>query len=74
MQQTHSDQAALMRQGVMVAVGLAVLTIVEFLVATGHLAASFFLLAMIALAKIAPIAINFMHIGKLFAGEEGEHV
>ena len=69
MESTHSNQSALLRLGVMVALGLAVLTIVEYGVATGNLAASFFLIAMIALAKIVLIAINFMHIGKVFQGE-----
>ncbi len=72
MEQTHSNQSALRRLGIMVAIGLAILTIVEFGVATGNLAASFFLIAMIALAKIALIATNFMHIGKLFQGEGAE--
>ncbi len=72
MKSTHSDQSALMRLGVIVALGLAALTIVEFGVATGNLAASFFLIAMIALAKIALILANFMHIGKLFQGEGAE--
>ncbi len=58
-----------MRLGMMVALGLAMLTIVEYGVATGNLAASFFLIAMIALAKIALIITNFMHIGKLFQGK-----
>ncbi len=61
-----------MRLGMMVALGLAFLTIIEYGVATGNLAASFFLIAMIALAKIALIITNFMHVGKLFQGEGAE--
>ena len=73
MQETHADKLALMRQGVMVFLELAVLTGVEFAVATGHLAASLFFLALIALAKVALIGTYFMHAGKLFHAEEGEH-
>ncbi len=72
MEHVHSNQSALMRLGILVALGLAFLTIIEYGVATGNLAASFFLIAMIALAKIALILINFMHIGKLFQGEGAE--
>ncbi|MBI5030919.1 MAG: hypothetical protein HZB51_10360 [Chloroflexi bacterium] len=69
MESTHSNKSALMRLGIMVALGLALLTIVEYGVATGNLAASFLLIAMIALAKIVLILINFMHIGNIFQGE-----
>ena len=72
MEHSHSDSAALMRLGVMVAVGLAFFTVIEFLVATGHLAASFFLIVMIALAKIVLITLNYMHVGKIFKGEGAE--
>lgn len=69
MEHSHSDAGALMRLGVMVALGLAALTVVEYLVATGNLAASFFLILMIALAKIVLIMGNYMHVGKIFQGE-----
>jgi heme/copper-type cytochrome/quinol oxidase subunit 4 len=72
MQTSHSDKAALMRQGVMVFVGLAALTGVEFWVAVGGFAAPLPLLAVVALGKTALIAVFFMHLGKLFlADEEG---
>ena len=72
MQEARTDKSALMRQGMMVFLALAVLTGVEFAVATGHLAASLFFLALIALAKVALIGTYFMHAGKLFRAEEGD--
>ena len=72
MQQSNS-RSGQQRTGVYILVGLALLTGVEYIVAIGGLAASFFLLALIALAKTAMIVSYFMHAGKLFQGEEGEH-
>jgi len=69
MEHSHSNSAALLRLGVMVALGLAVFTVIEYLVATGHLAASFFLIVMIALVKIVLIMGNYMHVGKIFQSE-----
>ena len=72
MQEARTDKSALMRHGVMVFLALAVLTGVEFAVATGHLAASLFLLGLIALAKVTLIGTYFMHAGILFRAEEGD--
>lgn len=73
MQASHSDKAALLQRGMMVFVGLAALTGVEFWVAVGGFAAPLPLLAVVALGKTALIAVYFMHLGKLFQGEEGGH-
>jgi|GEM_PF-1708420 heme/copper-type cytochrome/quinol oxidase subunit 4 len=64
--------AALLRQGVMVFVGLAILTALEFWVAASHSATALWFLALIALAKVVVIGTYFMHAGQVFRGEEGE--
>ena len=64
------NKTTLMRQGVMVFIGLAALTAIEYWIATST--GSVPLLILIALAKIAVIANYFMHAGKLFKGEEEE--
>jgi cytochrome c oxidase subunit IV len=73
MEQSHSEKPAMQRQGVTILIGLAILTVVEYFVATGGLQASIFLIVLIALAKVAMIGSVFMHAGKLFQGDEGGH-
>ncbi len=69
------EKTALLRLSVMVILGLAVLTGVEFWVAVGGTAgnATLALLVLVALAKAALIADSFMHFGKLFHPDEGGH-
>ncbi len=72
MQTSHSDKGALLKRGVLVFVGLAVLTGVEFY-ASRVPGSALALLAIIAVGKAALILEYFMHLGKAFQGEEGEH-
>jgi len=68
------EKAALLRLGVMVIVGLAVLTAVEYWVAIAHLGSPLLpLLAMVGLAKAVLILEYFMHLGKVFQPGEGGH-
>ncbi len=72
MQLSHSEQAAHLRQGVKVFIGLAALTGIEFGAAAAYRANSVFPLLAIAFGKVVLIAIYFMHAGELFRGDEGE--
>jgi heme/copper-type cytochrome/quinol oxidase subunit 4 len=71
MQETKEDTGGL-RRGVLVFVGLAVLTAIEFGIAIG-LAGSLPLLAVVAVAKTALILEYFMHLSSLFRTDEGGH-
>ena len=73
MENSHSNKSAEQRQGVTILIGLAILTIVEYFIATSTLSSSLILIVLIAIAKVGMIASIFMHVGKLFAGEEGGH-
>ena len=66
-------KGTLLRRGVMVFVGLAILTGVEFWVAVGGLIASLPLLAVIAISKTALIVEYYMHLRGVFQTDEGEH-
>ncbi len=65
------DKASALQQGILVAVYLAVLTGLEFLVAVSFM--SVMVLTVIALVKAALVAYYFMHIYKLNAENEGGH-
>lgn len=74
MQEAHQGKATLLRRGVIVLVGLAVLTGVEFWIAVGGLPATLPLLAVIALGKTALIAEYYMHLHYVFqTTDEGGH-
>lgn len=73
MQESQHGSRALLRRGVKIFVGLAVLTVVEFWVAVGGLAASLPLLAIVALGKTALIVEYYMHLRSAFKTEEGGH-
>ncbi len=72
MQDTQSDKGALLKRGVLVFVGLAVLTGVEFYASRAP-SSALALLTIIAVGKAALILEYFMHLGKIFQGDEGEH-
>ena len=72
MQTSHPDKAALLKRGVLVFVGLAVLTGVEFY-ASRVPGSALALLTIMAVGKAALILEYFMHLGKVFQGEEGGH-
>jgi len=59
-----------LKRGVLVFLGLAVLTIIEYYLGT-HQAAPIFLWV-VALLKAGLVLVYFMHIGRVF-GSEGEH-
>jgi heme/copper-type cytochrome/quinol oxidase subunit 4 len=63
----------LLRRGVMVFVGLVLLTGVEFWVAIGGLIAPLPLLAVVAITKTVLIAEYYMHLRGVFQAEEGGH-
>lgn len=67
------DKSAELRQGVLILVLLAVLTGVEYWAAVGNLVAGMVVLGVIAIAKTLIILISFMHLGKLFQAEGGDH-
>lgn len=67
------DRGTLLRRGVIVFGGLAVLTGVEFWVAIGGLIASLPLLAVVAVGKTALIAEYYMHIRSAAQLDEGGH-
>lgn len=68
------DKASLLRRGVWVLVGLAVFTVIEFVVAVGGFGSALLaLLALVALAKAVLIADYFMHLGAVFQPESGGH-
>ncbi len=68
------EKAALLRRGVMVIIGLAVLTAVEYWVAIANLGSALLpLLIMVALAKAVLIVESFMHLSKVFQPGEGGH-
>lgn len=67
------DKGTLLRRGVMVFVGLAVLTGVEFWVAIGGLVAPLPLLAVVAITKTVLIAEYYMHLRGVFQTDEGGH-
>ena len=69
MQETHQDTGGL-RRGVVVFVGLGVLTAIEFAIAIG-LAGSLLLLAIVAIVKTAIIAEYFMHLSSVFKTDDG---
>ena len=74
MQESHQGKATLLRRGVIVFVGLAMLTGVEFWIAVGRLPATLPLLAVIALGKTALIAEYYMHLHQVFQStDEGDH-
>ncbi len=66
----QEKKAGLFRQGVIVLVALAILTSLEFVIAT-HLQNATVLLFIIGLLKAAPIVQFFMHISSLWSEEEG---
>lgn len=72
MQTSEPNKSELLKRGVLVFVGLAVLTGVEFY-ASRVPGSALALLTVIALGKAALIVEYFMHLGKVFQGEEGEH-
>lgn len=62
------------RRGIIVAVVLAVLTIIEYFIGTGDLLnGSLIVLAVIALLKAGLIVQYFMHISRLWTDEEEAH-
>jgi heme/copper-type cytochrome/quinol oxidase subunit 4 len=63
----------LLRRGVAVFIGLALLTGLEFWVAVGGLTASLPLLLIVALAKTVLILEYFMHVRHIFDSGEGGH-
>ena len=65
------DKSSALKQGVLIAVYLAVLTILEFFVAVSFM--SVLVLTVIAVIKAALVAYYFMHIYKLSAEHEGDH-
>jgi heme/copper-type cytochrome/quinol oxidase subunit 4 len=67
------DKKMLLRRGVIVFVGLAVLTGVEFWVAVGGLTASLPLLGLMAIGKTALIVEYYMHLRGVFEPDEGGH-
>lgn len=73
MQESRQAQTGLLRRGVIVFTGLAVLTGLEFWVAVGGLTASLPLLAVIALGKTALIGEYYMHLSGIFQMDEGDH-
>lgn len=73
MQESQPGTAALLRRGVIVLVGLALLTGVEFWVAVGGLAAPLPLLAIAAVGKTALIVEYYMHLRGAFKAEGGGH-
>lgn len=73
MQESQPGSRALLRRGVIVFVGLAVLTGVEFWVAVGGLTAPLPLLAIAAIGKTALIVEYYMHLRSVLQTEEGGH-
>lgn len=73
MHESDNDKGTLLSRGVMVFVGLAVLTGVEFWVAVGGLIAPLPLLAVVAIGKTALIVEYYMHMRSVFDLEEGGH-
>jgi heme/copper-type cytochrome/quinol oxidase subunit 4 len=71
MEESQKDTRGL-RRGVVVFVGLAILTIVEFGIAIG-LSGNIPLLAIVAIAKTLLILEYFMHLSSLFRREEDSH-
>jgi heme/copper-type cytochrome/quinol oxidase subunit 4 len=71
MQESQEETGGL-RRGILVFVGLAVLTAIEFGIAIG-LAGSLPLLAVVAVAKTVLILEYFMHLSSLFRTDEGGH-
>ena len=71
--QDSEEKGTLLRRGVLVFVGLAILTGVEFWVAVGGLIAPLPLLAVVAIGKTVLIAEYYMHLRNVFQTEEGEH-
>lgn len=69
----RSQDKNLLRRGIIVFIGLAALTGLEFWVAVGGLVASLPLLFIVALAKAALILEYFMHVRHIFDAEEGGH-
>ena len=72
MQTSEPNKSELLKRGVLVFVGLAVLTGVEFY-ASRVPGSALVLLAVIGVGKAALILEYFMHLGKVFQGEEGGH-
>ena len=71
--QDSEEKGTLLRRGVLVFVGLAILTGVEFWVAVGGLVAPLPLLAVVAIGKMVIIAEYYMHLRGVFQIDEGEH-
>jgi cytochrome c oxidase subunit 4 len=73
-EQRVSGAGAAYRRGIIVAVVLAVLTVVEYFIGTGEiLNGSLIVLAVIALVKAGLIVQYFMHISRLWTDEEEAH-
>lgn len=68
----HGGEAVAQRRGLMVFLALAVLTVVEYFIAVGLDSVPLLvtLLALAAGAKCWAITVYFMHISKLWRGEE----
>ena len=60
-----------LRRGVLVFVGLAILTVIEYYLGVHEAPAIFLWIA--ALLKAGLVLVYFMHIGRLFGSEGGEH-
>lgn len=73
MQESDQGKKTLLRRGVVVFVGLAVLTGLEFWVAVGGLPTSLPLLGIIAVGKTALIVEYYMHLRGVFQTDEGGH-
>ena len=74
MSTSSSDKNALFKRGLLVAVGLAVLSVVEYF-ASNVAGAAMPLLCVLALAKAGLILEFFMHFGKVFQSNnaDGDH-
>lgn len=67
------EKAALLRQGIIVIVGLTILTGIEFWAAVTKVPGGMVVLWVLALAKALVILFAYMHLGKAFRADEGGH-
>lgn len=69
MQTSNSEKSALFKRGALVFAGLAALTVVEYFASKAP-GSAMALLFVLALAKAGLILEFFMHLGKIFQGDE----
>ncbi len=69
---TKSNNSTLIKRGAYVFLSLAVLTVLEFFIATGSVAASIPLMALIMVGKVALVVQYYMHLGKTLQMDAAE--